>query len=1275
MLLVTVLCICTLVGCGCNGCGKADEGLNSAKEYLDTVMKAGSENTPADYTVLNKVVIGKDEYTVTWSVDVTEGVKVVVAEDGTVTIDVDERAAADIAYVLKATIKNAEGKTIETSYNRKVPAFKELTWAEFTATEDDTAVVISGIITGIINTETKHELYLEDKDGGYYVYNIAAEKMEGLVIGMEVRVLGIRDTYYGVNQVIEASIEIINETPAPVEPTDITDLVKAAANLKDASLTKYQSMLVTIKGVTILGQSTKNNTYYEFSIDGKTSYVRISGSANMLSSEDTATFEKNVADNIGMSATATGLVSIYDNQIYLIPVTVDAYKDFEVLERTPAEQVEFEKGLLEVPSTITAAGEITLSGEAKLYKDVKITWALAETTFATLAGNKLNIPILPDEEQTIKLTATFTSGDATTQKEYTVKIAAAPSLVPDMVKGPAANTTYKFYIRQYNTNQTLYFAGYDNGLTVTTDPTKAVDVGLEPVEGKDGEYYFYYMVGELKNYIIVSDVNGKYAVSASRYNNGSNTYKYNADFDMLVTTVTIADKEVTYWFGTYSQNAKLGISDISYIKDSNYNISQFPAHFGTLIDVDKKTDAEKVEREKNDLTIKTEFDELGGSVKLPAYGDLFVKVTITWEVEANPAVVFENGTLKAIPQSDGPASVKVKATITHGSVTQTKEFTVKVAQKTSLDYTSIPAFNEIALKQPDKGDATTDKYFVQGVVVEIKSTQYGNLYIQDAEGNKLYVYGLYDATGANRYDALGANAPQVGDLITVYGVAANYNGAQMKNGWLVEHVKATSIPEANKAGAALPDKGEASKDKYLVTGTITEIKSTQYGNMYIQDAEGNKLYVYGLYSADGSVRFDKMEPIPAVGDTITVYGVLSNYGGAQMKNGWLLLHTIKEPEQGGETPDPDEPKTVTIPAFNEIALKQPDKGEATAEKYIISGVIVKIASDKYGNMYIQDGEGNQVYVYGLYSADGSVRYDAMEKKPAVGDYITVLGVACNYGGAQMKNAWLQAHVAATSITDANTAGAALPDKGAASEDKYLVTGTITDIVSDKYGNMHIQDEAGNKLYLYGLYSADGSVRYDAMAKKPAVGDIITVYGVLSNYGGAQLKNGWLLSLTVAEKPAEDDTTKPSVPTTSPLATFTFGANGDAQHVDGNDLGATTSYTEGSYTLELKDMTKVYGPAYDEKGNSCIKLGTSKVVGGFSFTVADNVKTVVIRVAAYKANAGKISVNGVEYDISANKSNEGSYMEIVIDTTTTKTVTLTTVASAYRAMVDSIAYYG
>ncbi|MBR4420145.1 MAG: hypothetical protein IKT32_04630, partial [Clostridia bacterium] len=135
--------------------------------------------------------------------------------------------------------------------------------------------------------------------------------------------------------------------------------------------------------------------------------------------------------------------------------------------------------------------------------------------------------------------------------------------------------------------------------------------------------------------------------------------------------------------------------------------------------------------------------------------------------------------------------------------------------------------------------------------------------------------------------------------------------------------------------------------------------------------------------------------------------------------------------------------------------------------------------------------------------------------------------------------------------------------------------------------------------------------------------------------------------------------------------FEFGSNGSAAHVDGNAYSGTKSYTVDGFTLSLTSLTKVYGPAYDAKGNSCIKLGTSSAVGSFKFTVPENVNKVIINVAGYKAaTSTKIKINSTQYTVKT-ASNNGEYTAIEIDTSSTKTITFTTVT--YRCMINSIVY--
>ncbi len=270
-----------------------------------------------------------------------------------------------------------------------------------------------------------------------------------------------------------------------------------------------------------------------------------------------------------------------------------------------------------------------------------------------------------------------------------------------------------------------------------------------------------------------------------------------------------------------------------------------------------------------------------------------------------------------------------------------------------------------------------------------------------------------------------------------------------------------TISEALTLGAA-QESNTYTKEKYIVSGTVTEIKNTTYGNLYIEDADGNKLYVYGLYSADGSTRFDAMTTKPAVGDTITVMGVLGQYNDEpQMKNGWMTK--LVSAEGGDETPDtPAVPEGETsITEANTIGAAM-EHDTYTTEKYIVSGTVTEIKNTTYGNLYIKDADGNTLYVYGLYSADGTTRFDAMTTQPAVGDTITVMGVLGQYNGnAQMKNGWMTKLVSAEgddgetpdtpagaiTIAEAITIANGLSENRGTTTENYTIVGVVTEIAA------------------------------------------------------------------------------------------------------------------------------------------------------------------------------------------------------------------------------------
>ena len=100
-----------------------------------------------------------------------------------------------------------------------------------------------------------------------------------------------------------------------------------------------------------------------------------------------------------------------------------------------------------------------------------------------------------------------------------------------------------------------------------------------------------------------------------------------------------------------------------------------------------------------------------------------------------------------------------------------------------------------------------------------------------------------------------------------------------------------------------------------------------------------------------------------------------------------------------------------------------------------------------------------------------------------------------------------------SVKDAIALGAS-KESNVYTAGKYYVVGEITEIYNEQYGNMKIKDAEGNILTVYGTWSADGNTRFDALEKKPAVGDTIKVYGIIGQYNGTpQMKNGWIIEIT------------------------------------------------------------------------------------------------------------------------------------------------------------------
>lgn len=212
---------------------------------------------------------------------------------------------------------------------------------------------------------------------------------------------------------------------------------------------------------------------------------------------------------------------------------------------------------------------------------------------------------------------------------------------------------------------------------------------------------------------------------------------------------------------------------------------------------------------------------------------------------------------------------------------------------------------------------------------------------------------------------------------------------------------------------SVADALEVAKGEMLyVQGEIQSIESEQYGNFWIKDEAGNRIEIYGLYKGliedcytgttwnKVATRYDSWAASEklAVGDYVYVYGQRDTYKTTEEVKNCLLMSTVKG----------------TTPSTVKEALD-----EAKGTMVVLTAEVKSIANVGYGNIYLKDSEGNEIYLYGLYQGKVSECYvDGVldnskaikhgdwkaEEQVSVGDIITLYGQRDTYYTTeQIKN--------------------------------------------------------------------------------------------------------------------------------------------------------------------------------------------------------------------------------------------------------------------------------
>ncbi len=534
-----------------------------------------------------------------------------------------------------------------------------------------------------------------------------------------------------------------------------------------------------------------------------------------------------------------------------------------------------------------------------------ITWTVSDPNVATIKNRpdytRIIINKLLTQNTNYVLTGTVTAADGSTATAIFPLVAhAVPSQVLSKITAaPQKNVAYKLFVYQTANGKELYINGKMKNtyyFDTVNDSAKAIDVYAIAVN--DGGFNLKTSIDGADKYINVvksgSHINAKYEDAAS------SVWVFDESYGTIVTEV-----EGTKYYlgadGTYNTVEPQSKRDDGY----------YMGYLTTITDRASISNEERVSQTKNELKFAGGYVG-NASMELAPLGDTYPETSISWAVSGEGATI--NDGLLTLTAGNASSLVTVTATLTSGSVTDTKVFSVYLTPNVTAEILNSAFAMESGKKFGNNATLT-------GVITEITAPydgEYENVSVMMQVGDK--------EIECYRMKGVGADEIKKGDTITVTGILSKYqDSVQFDYGCeLDSFVAGPELPEepkydtpaadatitiahANAYGATFAH-NKYSTDKYYVVGEIASAPAGDYGNTSIKDADGNVLNIYGMYDATGDVRYDAMSVKPKVGDTVKIYGVLGTYNGTvQMKNAWVV-------ELNGTAQKPSTPETPETPA-------------------------------------------------------------------------------------------------------------------------------------------------------------------------------------------------------------------------------------------------------------------------------------------------------------------------------------------------------------------------
>ncbi len=1174
----------------------------------------------------------------------------------------------------------------------EINAYANANWSDFQANGivdaqgNKVQVVTTGVVTEVLwgDGYTNHSFVISDGEESFYVY---APKGDTVELGDLVQVICTPTYYYSIIETSkDPQVKVLlngNEIPAAKEYT-VDGWYNAFPD--GSSFHDCPGQRVKLEGILqyngtnyVLESKDGTGKYFEIYYKGYTAYEESLIKANLgkLVKLEAAIYDYHSKGYYRL------LANVYDYPMEVL--TLDAQSALNADAATIPSEVEVKEGeTVELPTTLPNGSVI---GKWAADKEGHIDLS---TFVASLNGVKENV--------VVKLTTTVTKGEFSKEVEVTVTIKYVKPTTPEPTEpklelvetAPEVGVAYKLGLIQGNLeNKQLFLNGELSGnfFASTTNPAEAVDVYLEATEGG---YYYYFMKGEVKTYICIANDTGYISFSETP----SNVWTYNSEYNTMVSAVY----NDTFYLGTYNTFETFSKSKISYAATS------FVSHFykytpGTTEPVEPTH--EHVACPTCGLCTDVECDGLdtekcaGHVSENPGNQVVFDFTLGTSGIESTANAEEAEITMNDIVL--GYLQMKASGYDGNNFLMFTKSQTSYMYNKNAFASNIV----KIEVVIPSGASASANyhvslhKEAAAGGILEGGVSYKGNNYTivleaTDADGFKYFNISSDPSTTKNGQLAKIIITLANGTVVEpthehiecpTCGLCTDVEcdglDTEKCQGHLVEEpvVEEKTVAELNAIDSTLEMTAS-----YKVTGTVSafgksltadDADGTKYGN-FVLELNGEKIVVYGatatataltwnaetgkyVFSNPKDFLTDVLTSTIVKGSVVELVVVRTSFNNNPQLNAIVLSvdnSNVVEPTH----------EHVACPTCGLCTDVECDGLDT--EKCAGHEVETPEQENRVDLETLADAHSGSYKTYT--SADGWV----------------ATNVAYNWGdddSSKVSNPVFgclgDSTTRAITLTGKTTAFGSLVSpvlEGGISKLTLNYTGLFSDT---KFSvTINVKNEAGEVVATTKLaWTTEDLARYTKgdfvwEIETPVEGKFTLEF--VNDCPSASTSNKDRATIWNIEWVGHEAApVEPEV-----VATFTFGENvtDSPAHVDGSPLAEGTEYVEGAYTLTLTNLSKVYGPANDATGVSTLKFGTSSAVGTMTFVVPEDVTSVVIYVAMYKAKTTTVDINGVQTTIETS-SNDGSYTALTIDTTTIKTIVFSTVSGACRCMVDKIEF--